>query len=152
MIRRQAILDVGGFRPGERIGQDLDLWARVAKNNPQVAYTNKRCVNYNRSAENNARTRVSIAYAKAFIHDLRTELDNDSRTKVEKECIASKLRKKLIVYIFTLNLAGDRTSARKTVLLNRSVVGGVFSFMLLCSSLLPKRINSWVYSMRLKLF
>lgn len=152
VIRRKAILDVGGFRPGERIGQDLDLWARVAQNNPCVAYTNKRCVNYNRNAENNARTRVPIAYAKAFISDLKTELNNDKRTEEEKECIAAKLRKKLIVYIFTMNLAGESKNARKTILTNRSYIGFLLSFMLFGSSMLPKKLNRWVYGMRIKLF
>lgn len=152
VIRRKAILDVGGFRPGERIGQDLDLWARVAQNNPVVAYTNKRCVNYNRNAENNARTRVAVAYAKAFISDLKTELQNEKRTAEEKECIASKLKKKLIVYIFTLSLAGESSKARKTIRENKQFIGTVFSVMLFGSSLLPKAVNRWVYRMRIKLF
>lgn len=152
VIRRKAILDVGGFRPGERIGQDLDLWARVAQNNPIVAYTNKRCVNYNRNAENNARTRVSVAYAKVFISDLKAELQNEKRTPEEKECIASKLKKKLIVYIFTLNLAGESRKARKTILENKTFIGTVFCVMLFGSSILPKAVNRWVYRMRIKIF
>lgn len=152
VIRRKAILDAGGFKPGERIGQDLDLWARVAQNNPLVAYTDKRCVNYNRNAENNARTRVKVAYAQAFIHDLKMELQNEKRTAEEKKCIASKLRKKLIVYIFTLNLSGDSSGARKVILENKKFVGAVFSVMLFGASLLPKAVNCWVYRMRMKLF
>lgn len=152
VIRRKAILDAGGFRPGECIGQDLDLWARVAQNNPVVAYTNNRCVNYNRNAENNARTRVAVAYAKAFISDLKMELQNEERTVEEKACIASKLKKKLIVYIFTLSLAGEGRKARKTILENEKFVGIVISVMLFGASLLPKTVNRWVYRMRIKLF
>lgn len=152
VIRKKAILDAGCFKPGERIGQDLDLWARVAQNNPLVAYTDKRCVNYNRNAENNARTRVKVAYAQAFIHDLKMELQNEMRTAEEKKCIALKLRKKLIVYIFTLNLSGDSSGARKAILENKKFVGAVFSVMLFGASLLPKAVNSWVYRMRIKLF
>ena len=66
-VRRTALLAAGGFRLGEKIGQDLDLWARLARNNPCVAYASRVCVDYNRGAEANARTRVKVAHAKAFM-------------------------------------------------------------------------------------
>jgi len=67
VIRTSAVLKAGLFRPGEKIGQDLDLWSRVARNNPKVAYSSEVCVNYHRMAEANARTRVKVAKADAFI-------------------------------------------------------------------------------------
>ena len=42
-VRRTALLAAGGFRLGEKIGQDLDLWARLARNNPCVAYASRVC-------------------------------------------------------------------------------------------------------------
>ena len=69
-MRRDTLMEAGLFKPGEKIGQDLDMWARVARINPRVAYSNHICVNYNRAAEANARTRVRVAWAGAFIKDL----------------------------------------------------------------------------------
>lgn len=79
-VRRTALLAAGGFRLGEKIGQDLDLWARLARNNPCVAYASRVCVDYNRGAEANARTRVKVAHAKAFMQDLEEELKNPNHT------------------------------------------------------------------------
>lgn len=45
-VRRTALLAAGEFRLGEKIGQDLDLWARLARNNPCVAYASRVCVDY----------------------------------------------------------------------------------------------------------
>ena len=82
-VRRTALLAAGGFRLGEKIGQDLDLWARLARNNPCVAYASRVCVDYNRGAEANARTRVKVAHAKAFMQDLEEELKNPNHSKAE---------------------------------------------------------------------
>lgn len=152
VIRRSAIIAVGGFKPGERIGQDLDLWARVAHQNKIVAYSEKRCVNYNRNAENNARLRVRVANADAFMRDLREELNNEDHTEFEKECITSKLRKKVVVCIFTTILSNNRKNARKLIKLNKRLLGGVLCFMLYGASILPNIINLKVFGIRMKLF
>lgn len=152
VIRRSAILDAGGFKPGEKIGQDMDMWARVAQQNKLVAYSEKRCVNYNRNAENNARLRVRIANADAFMKVLRQELQNDERTELEKECIESKLRKKVVVYIFTTILAKDRSGARALIKQNRKLLGNTLCFMLAGASVLPNIINLKVFGLRMKLF
>ena len=80
VIRRDVLIEAGLFKPGEKIGQDLDMWARVARINPRVAYSNRIGVRYNRAAEANARTRVRVAWAGAFIRDLEEELVNPQRT------------------------------------------------------------------------
>lgn len=152
VIRRSVIIAVGGFKPGERIGQDLDLWARVAQKNPIVAYSEKRCVNYNRNAENNARVRVRVANADAYMKVLRYELKNEKRTEEEKECIAVKLRKKVVVYIFTTILSKDRKGARKSIRMNKVLLGKTLCFMLYGASVLPNIVNLKVFNMRMKLF
>ena len=152
VIRRSAVMAVQGFKPGERIGQDLDLWARVAQKNPLVAYSEKRCVNYNRNAENNARVRIRVANADAFMQDLRFELENCERTEEERLCIASKLRKKLIVYIFTTILAGNRKGGRRLIRQNQEILGLFYSFSLMAASLLPDFINNKVFEIRMRVF
>lgn len=152
VIRKSAILAVDGFKAGEKIGQDLDLWARVAHNNKMVAYSEKRCVNYNRNAENNARLRVRVANAAAFMNDLRYELTNNKLTELEKECIQSKLRKKVVVYIFTSILANQRKNARMLISENKKLLGTMLCSMLYGASILPNVINLKVFSVRMKMF
>ena len=152
VIRRSAIIAAGGFKPGERIGQDLDMWARVAHENKIVAYSEKRCVNYNRNAENNARLRVRIANAEAFMNDLRQELKNEKLSEFEKECITAKLRKKVVVFIFTTILSNNRKNARSLIGINKKLLGGILCFMLYGASILPNRINLKVFGIRMRLF
>ena len=111
-IRRQALLDAGLFRPGEKVGQDLDMWARVAARNPRVAYASRVCVDYDRCAESNARSRNKIAFAQAFIRDLEEQLENPERTDREKRAIQRKYDLKKTAHIFTCILSGDRAQAR----------------------------------------
>lgn len=150
-IKKQALIDAGFFSPGELVGQDLDLIARVAQNNPRVAYSTKRCVDYNRSAENNARIRVKVAYPKAYLSVLSCEMKNPQRTKEEVEAIALKYDKKMIAYIFTLILAGKSSKARDKI---KEWVSKHhwYRFMLWLASYVPNSINNWIYRIRLKIF
>ena len=154
-IRRQALLDAGCFKPGEKIGQDLDMWARVARNNPRVAYSSDVCVRYNRSAEANARTRVRVAWAGAFIRDLEEELVNPARTPQERDAIQKKYDKKMTVFIFTSIMAGEKQRAAQALkswkgsrnLRNRLLRSG-----LRIANLMPAAVNRWIYQIRLKVF
>ena len=154
-IRRQELLDAGLFKPGEKIGQDLDMWARVARNNRKVAYCAKRCVIYNRAAESNARTRIRIAWAGAFLQDLEEELVNPQRTAAELDSIQHKYDKKMTVYIFTSILAGDKARAadamkswkgRRTTRSRRLRAGLSVAYAM------PTAVNRFIYNIRLKVF
>lgn len=154
-IRRESLIKAGCFRAGERIGQDLDMWARVARNNPKVAYSSDICVRYNRSAEANARTRVKIAWAKAFIQDLEEELINPERTKEEILAIQQKYDKKMTVYIFTSILAGDKARVKNALKHWKGTPNNRNRFLrfgLKIASLLPTKVNQVIYGIRLKLF
>lgn len=154
-IRRQALIDAGCFTPGEKIGQDLDMWARVARNNPKVAYSAKACVNYNRAAEENARNRVRIAWAGAFIKILEEELENPARTAEEKRAIQRKYDKKMTVYIFTSIMAGDKARANVALKSWRGVKNlyNRILWMGLCvAEIMPTAVNRWLYQLRLKVF
>lgn len=154
-IRRQLLLDAGCFRPGEKIGQDLDTWVRVARINPEVAYSAKICVNYNRSTEANARTRVRVAWAGAYLRDLEEELVNPERTPEEIASIQAKYDKKMTVFIFTAFLAGEKKRAREALrswqgeknTRNRLLRAG-----LRIAGLMPTAVNRWIYNIRLKVF
>lgn len=154
-IRRQTLLDAGGFRPGETIGQDLDMWARVARINPRVAYSSDICVRYNRAAEANARTRVRIAWAGAFIRDLEEELFNPARTVEEIFAIQRKYDKKMTVYIFTSILAGEKKQAVQALKNWKGSATGYNRILragLLCAYVMPKFVCRWVYRIRMSVF
>lgn len=154
-IRRCALLDAGLFRQGEKVGQDLDMWARVAEQNPRVAYSARVCVDYNRCAESNARSRNKVAYAGAFIKDLERQLDNPKRTEAEKRAIQRKYDLKKTVHIFTCVLAGHRAEAHAAL---RSWTGwhtrrGVFLKLGLFGALLsPPFLCRFAYRLRLEHF
>ena len=151
-IRKTAIEKAGMFTPGEKIGQDLDLWARVARNNPLVAYSPEVCVDYNRDAEQNARTRVKIAYPKAFLSVLREEMASSRWTDEDKKWMENKYNKKMIVYVFTSIIAGKRKQAREVLKQWKVEHPNIFILPLRISSYLPTPINKFVYSVRMRVF
>ena len=151
-IRRSAIEKAGLFTPGEKIGQDLDLWARVARNNPLVAYSPEVCVDYNRDAEQNARTRVKIAHPKAFLGVLTEEMANSRWTDEEKKWMENKYNKKMTVYVFTSIIAGERKQARTVLKRWKQEHNNKYIFPLYCASFLPNGINKFVYKIRMKVF
>lgn len=151
-IRKTAIEKAGMFTPGEKIGQDLDLWARVARNNPLVAYSPEVCVDYNRDAEQNARTRVKIAHPKAFLSVLTEEMASSRWTEEDKKWMENKYNKKMIVYVFTSIIAGERKQARSVLKQWKQEHPNKFILPLQISSYLPTSINKFVYGVRMKVF
>lgn len=154
-VRKAALVKAGGFRPGEKIGQDLDMWVRVARNNPRVAYSSRVCVTYNRCAEENARTRVKIAWAKAYLKDLEEELDDCSHTPEEMSAIQNKYDRKMTVYIFTAILAGEKKRAIRALGAWRGTTSAYNLFLrggLLGAVLVPRCVNQGLYKLRLKVF
>lgn len=155
VIRRNALLKAGCFKQGEKIGQDLDMWARVARNNPKVAYSSQLCVTYNRSAESNARNRVKIAWAEAFIKDLEEEMVNPARTHMEVDSIQCKYDKKMTVYIFTCILAGDKKRASEGLKQwkgTKNKRNQILRMGLRIAKLMPTWVNRLAYDIRLKVF
>ena len=154
-MRRDTLMEAGLFKPGEKIGQDLDMWARVARINPRVAYSNHICVNYNRAAEANARTRVRVAWAGAFIKDLEEELVNPDRTAEEKASIQHKYDKKMTVFIFTAILAGEKeraTKALKDWKGEKNTTNRLLRMGLRIAKLMPAWVNRFVFGIRMKVF
>lgn len=155
VIRRAALLEAGCFKPGERIGQDLDMWARVARINPRVAYSSKVCVSYNRSADQNARNRIKVAHAAAFIQDLEEELNQPYHTPGEIAAIQNKYDLKMTVYIFTSILNGEKDRAKQALQgwkgkPNRK--NRLLRFGLRIAQCMPTALNRWIYQMRLRIF
>lgn len=154
-IRRATLEKAGMFRPGEKIGQDLDMWSRVARINPKVAYSSKICVTYTRNAKENARSRVKIAWAHAFIKDLEEELDNQEHSAEELSAIQKKYDMKMTVYIFTSIMAGEKKRARKALRDwkgTKNKRNRILRMGLRIAGMTPNPINQMLYKLRLKIF
>ena len=154
-MRRDTLIQAGLFMPGEKIGQDLDMWARVARINPRVAYSSRICVNYNRAAEQNARTRVRVAWAGAFIKDLEEEMVNPDRTPEELASIQHKYDKKMTVFIFTAILAGEKDRAKQALRDwkgERNTTNRLLRTGLRIAALMPAWLNRIVFAIRMKVF
>lgn len=154
-IRKDALIQAGMFKPGEKIGQDLDMWARVARLNQHVAYSAKNCVTYTRNAKENARSRVRIARAKAFIRDLEEELVKSTHSSEELEAIQYKYDLKMTVYIFTAILAGEKEMARHALNTWRGVKNRRTRLLragLRVAMHVPSGLNRFLYQLRLKVF
>ena len=155
VIRKSTVLKAGCFKPGERIGQDLDLWARVARINPRVAYSSAVCVDYNRNAGQNARKREKIAYAKAFLQDLEEEMKNPEHSREELDMIQYKYDLKMTVYVFTCILAGEKTLAKdayKRWQGRRKMRTRLLRAGLRTAMIMPAGVTRFLYTVRLKVF
>ena len=155
VIRRETLIRAGLFKPGEKIGQDLDMWARVARINPRVAYSNHICVDYNRAAEQNARTRVRVAWAGAFLRDLEEELADPRRTLEERASIQRKYDKKMTVFIFTAILAGERKRAAQALRAwkgEKNTYNRLLRTGLHIAMMMPAWVNRFVFGIRMKVF
>ncbi len=152
VIRKTAIEKAGMFTPGEKIGQDLDLWARVARNNPLVAYTPTVCVDYNRNAEHNARTRVRIAFPKAFLRVLTEEMASSQWSDEDKKWMKTKYNKKMIVYCYTMMLSGQKKESRNILRLWAKQYPNKYIPFLWIASYMPMPILRYIYKIRLKVF
>lgn len=154
-VRKSALLDAGLFLPGEKVGQDLDMWARVAQNNPKVAYSSNRCVDYRRLAEHNARSRNRIANASAFMIDLEYELNNPERSLEEQQAIQYKYDLKKTVYIYTCLLNGHNEEAKKAMKSwkgSRTLRKTVLRTGLNIAGMLPAWLLRRVYQLRMKIY
>ena len=154
-IRRQALADAGMFKPGEKIGQDLDMWARVARLNPHVAYSSRVCVTYTRNAKENARSRVRIAWAGAFIKDLEEEMESGTHSETELMAIQKKYDMKMTVYIFTSIMAGEKKQAMQALKAWRGEKNRrncMFRTGLRVACCMPNWVNQTLYRVRLKIF
>lgn len=95
---------VGGFPEGMKIGEDLYLWIKVARDH-KVCFSPRRLVNYSRVAEN----RSATAYTPEHTAHSFTELLRDDAPDEEREFIARAALGKALI----LSAKGDTDYARR---------------------------------------
>ena len=105
-IKREALLAVGGFPAGMKIGEDLYLWILLARRYP-IAFSPKRLVRYRREAENRSTaiyTPEKTEFSFEKLYDPTAPLD-------EREFVARAALGKALI----LCAKGDTEAARRAI-------------------------------------
>lgn len=152
-IKKSVTSKVGLFKENELIGQDLHFFSKIAQYNNQVAYSTDLCVRYNRMAENNARTRIKVAHAPAYMNILQKEMEDRDKSQETINNIHIKYDRKMMAYIFTLILSGKSKEAKEVLNdWNVNKINRVYKKILYFTLFLPKYFLQSVYNIRLKVF
>lgn len=106
-LRRDMLLDIGGFPEGMRIGEDQWLWVRLIQRGCRFYFSPMPLVSYSRSAENRS---ASIYRAEHTTHSLE-ELLFDSNTPELNEYIARIAIGKAI----TQSVRGGSADAKRAI-------------------------------------
>lgn len=130
--------------------EDFDLWLRVGTT-CKVAHSNEICATYIRKAENNARSRHSnkIIYSNAYMNTLLFFLNDSSTTVQQKEWIREIIDRRMVVYIYSLLMTGNRKMARDVLARWRPTkIYAKYAIMLKCTSISPRWLLDFVQQMR----
>jgi glycosyltransferase involved in cell wall biosynthesis len=121
VLCRRSILDkVGGFPEGVRLGEDLDLWMRIALNYP-VAYIADPLVLYHKGASNRAMDRERYAGRDTCVYRTLTRaLAERNFTHTRRRSVKLMLGTHLLEIARSAMAVGDRQLARALI---REVVG-----------------------------
>lgn len=76
LLRRELVLELGGFPEGMRMGEDQYLWTKVARSG-KVAFSPKPLVIYSRAAENRSATIFRPEVSNFSLEDLYEESASD---------------------------------------------------------------------------
>lgn len=85
-IASWAVHDVGGFEPGARFGEDLDLWARVALKYP-VAYSGEVTSQYIHGVSGQATSSIPVYYSNCHCRTLEMALVDECQSPERKKFI-----------------------------------------------------------------
>lgn len=114
-INRVRVLEAGLFSEEDRVGEDLDMWLRIAEKN-KIAFSRNICSIYNRTTTDNARTRNSIHYPKAYLNTLMNAYNSNNYSAEDKSCIKKIYDRKITAYIFSLIYSGYKVEASESIL------------------------------------
>lgn len=110
-VDRDALLSMSSMFPeGVAIGEDLDLWLRLALRYP-LAYSSRTGAYYDRDTGDNARTRNSVHCPTALFRSLEVALGNSSVPANWKPYLRQIYDRKMVAYVFSLINMGDRLKA-----------------------------------------
>lgn len=115
VVNRVKMLEAGLFSEEDSVGEDLDMWFRIAEKN-KIAFSRNVCSIYNRTTTDNARTRNLIHYPKAYLNTLMNAYNSNYYSVKDKCCIKQIYDRKITAYIFSLINSEFKTEASKSIL------------------------------------
>lgn len=100
------------FSEKETFYEDFELWIRIGERYP-VAHSNKICATYQRATDMNARKSHSnkIIFSKNYMSTLDNFLEKESYTEKQKEWLTEIRDRRMVLYIFSLYMTGNRKKA-----------------------------------------
>ncbi len=110
-VMKSDLIEAGLFNTNDEVGEDLGMWARVAKIKPDVAYSSTCSASYLRSTDNNARKRTKVLYPSDFLNTIQQELSNQSHSSEELDSMKYKYDKKVFVYIISLIVCNQKSKS-----------------------------------------
>jgi glycosyltransferase involved in cell wall biosynthesis len=113
VVPRKVFDDVGYFQVGEVIGEDVDMWCRVALKYP-VAFDTKVCATYYLDSDNRTYVKGSIhKKAKGYLNTLNHALKDPDLPVETKENIGQLREMVELGYASSLILGDERKTGRK---------------------------------------
>lgn len=115
VVRREVVWKMDHWFPEkETVCEDFDFWIRLGTLY-KVAHSNKVCATYQRTTETNARkTHIhKIVYSSSYMKTLDSFLSNDSLTKEQRNWVKEIKDRRMVPFIFSLLLAGEKQRAEK---------------------------------------
>lgn len=155
VVEKQILLQMEYWFPEEEtVYEDFDLWIRVGVMG-EVAHSNNVCATYQRITEKNARKSHTdrIVYSKTYMETLDRLLSDSSYSGKQKGWIREIKDRRMVPYIFSLLLTGNREKARQV--LNGWDVSNTYQkyrLMLLVALYTPKCMIDLVQRIRLQVF
>lgn len=152
-VELEALRDMEYFFPEkERVYEDFDLWIRLGEKYP-VAHSPKICAVYNRITDSNARKSRKIVYSQTYMNTLYNMFLDPKRTSEQKEWILQIIDRRMVPYIFSCMMVGEKKKAKKILKDWKPTRAYVkYKCALMISSLFPLKMIEIIQSIRLKLF
>ncbi|MCZ0860835.1 glycosyltransferase [Methanocorpusculum sp. MG] len=133
-IPKKILENVGGFNEAMRIGEDLDLWARIALQYP-IVYSSRPLCTYNTNTENNHKSAIDNEnYRKTPFMDYISNPDMTNNTYYEKKENISLY----ISYLYVLQ-------AQKYAAVGKKKEAKQALTKATHPKILPKKIGCWIY-------
>ena len=142
------------FAEGNAVYEDFDLWLRIGAS-CQVAHSNEICATYIRTTEHNARTGHAdkVVYSETYMHTLSSFLKDPSMTLQQKEWIQEIMDRRMVPYVYSLLMTGNRKTA-KDVLASWNPTNAYvrYAALLKCACWAPYWLLRMVQKIRYKVF
>ena len=113
LVRKEAFVRVGGFPEGEKIGEDWDMWARIALEG-QIAYVPRISAVYHLEATNRAMDRLRHTGADTcLVRTLRAALREKRFAYTTEKSLKAFLSEQLVQLARAALVRGDGRRARE---------------------------------------